>query len=410
MTTELPFAGGVQAGAWTACIKAWRGLRAGHTSPKFAVRSLLFLYHRKMAPKKKQTQNSKQQKKSKNGGGNGKAQPASRSQATHVLAQGVAGPATQVFGSDVTFDGRRGLKATDPVHLPLPRPVAPYTVIRINKRFSSNHRILVFGTYRNTVNPNNDDSWSMVCCAGTSATTGAIGGSTTNWKVWFMPSLAQQGLTLVPAAYTVQCMNPAALQSTSGIAYASMTRQQLNWYESGLTGAAFEDQLIQVNPPRLLSAAKLSLRGVEADLMPASMSQLSEFRPATVSNTSAGSGADGDVQFNSAGTDVSHIQPDGFLPVYVVNPTPITLEFLVTVEYRVRFNVGNLAAASHRQYPHAPLNVWDRAVQAANNLGHGVRDIAEVVANAGQAYNAASEAAGALRAAAKGASLAAAAA
>lgn len=319
-----------------------------------------------------------------------------RTQATKVLAQGVAKVTPQPFSSDVTFDAGQGLDATIPKHLPLPRPVAGYTVVRLTKRFTSGQALMVFGTFSNEFQASGQakpysSAWSQAIAVGTSSFGTTLNANTTNWDAFLMPGglFESAQASIVPAAYTIQIMNPEALQTTTGIVYGSVMRQKFMPTLLSRTGQTYRDQLIATNPPRLCSAAKLALRGVTVNLAPFNMSALADFRQTKQETTAAGAGVDGDVQFSSGGTAFLPVEAEGFQPAYVINPSSISLEYLVTVEYRVRFDPFNMAAASHKMYPSAPLSVWDQAVRMADNLGHGIRDIAEVVANNGEAVGAA---------------------
>lgn len=314
--------------------------------------------------------------------------PVTRASAPKVLAQGVAKVNPRPFESDVTYDTRLALNATVPMHLPLPRPVAPYTVVRTTKRFSTSDHTVLIGAYEQNGNETYHQlgpQWTNVCAVSTAALAGTVGSESTDWTVHCMPGLGgpnDGGITCTPAAITVQVMNPNALQTTSGTVYGTVLRQMPEWHGNiQMTVQNFLDNLIQVNPPRLMSAGKLSLRGVEAHCPPGNMSKLADFR--TPYNYVDGSTH----QFNELGANKIWIKNAGFMPILIYNSqgNPLNLEFLVTMEWRVRFDPANIAAASHRQYPSAPLQVWDRVLQTANGIGHGVHDIAETVANVGQA-------------------------
>jgi hypothetical protein len=78
-------------------------------------------------------------------------------------------------------------------------------------------------------------------------------------------------------------------------------------------------------------------------------------------------------------------EPTGWAPMLVSNPQRVNLEYLVTTEWRVRFDLLNPASAGHTHHPIHGDGEWDRLMKQANSLGHGVQDIAETVANVGQA-------------------------
>ena len=77
-------------------------------------------------------------------------------------------------------------------------------------------------------------------------------------------------------------------------------------------------------------------------------------------------------------------QPTGWSPIMVVNSSKAQLEFLVTTEWRVRFDPFNPASASHTYHPVASDQTWGKLMSQAAAFGNGVMDIVEHVANAGQ--------------------------
>jgi hypothetical protein len=183
------------------------------------------------------------------------------------------------------------------------------------------------------------------------------------------------GATLVPSAYTVQLLNPQPLQTTEGILYfGRMTvmpdlSQRLSDRVETIRG-----QFIEYQAPRLLSAAKLSLRGVQCHAYPLEMSDVSAFRflqPETDGTATISANFDRKLA--------------GWTPIVLANPSEVPVEALVTVEYRLRFDLESVACASHRQHPVSSDRTWAKAVEEASRLTHGVTDIVEDVANAGMA-------------------------
>ena len=176
-------------------------------------------------------------------------------------------------------------------------------------------------------------------------------------------------------------MNPEALQTTTGIMYIGRCLTRLDLRGNGGTWVDLQNDLISFQAPRLLAAAKLTFKGVQVDGLVADMNELSNF--STVTEVS-------DTAFTWDGTAANRKSSavfGGFLPIYVLNPDGVGLRIQVTVEYRARFDPFSPAVASHQYHKPAPLSVWDRAVSTMQTLGHGVREIADVVATAGSAYN-----------------------
>lgn len=187
--------------------------------------------------------------------------------------------------------------------------------------------------------------------------------------------------TLCPARLSVQVMNPTALQTASGMLFLGRSSTQLDLAGRTETWNALAHSLVSFQQPRLCAASKLSLKGVQMDALPTDMNDLSEFMRI------GGNQDDDSFTWDAAGTSGAYM-PVGFTPLWVYNPSAETIQYLVTMEYRIRFDLTNPASSSHTYHPPAPVHVWDTAMRAAQTIGHGVRDIADVVANAGQAYRA----------------------
>jgi hypothetical protein len=268
-----------------------------------------------------------------------------------------------------------------PHHLPLPRAVGPYTVIRTTKRIKTASNCIVFGTFQAGSNVAADyNHWTNICAVAARITDGAtvgpeynIGaGSNATSHIFDFTSLTN-ATTLCPSAFSVQLMNPEALQTTAGIVYEGVMHTQAVVNGRAETWNAYFDKFVQYQSPRLMSAGKLSLRGTQCSSYPLNMGEVARFTPIDVLT--------GDT-FTWA---VSQFAPSGWAPILVYNPGSVELEYLVTCEWRVRFDLDNPAAASHRHHPVASDHTWDRLMRSACALGNGVQDIAEVVANLGAA-------------------------
>jgi len=66
-----------------------------------------------------------------------------------------------------------------------------------------------------------------------------------------------------------------------------------------------------------------------------------------------------------------------------VNPTNAEIQLLIAVEWRVRFDVGNPAVASHSHHGVSSDASWDHHIRRATAALPGVVDIVEKVANTG---------------------------
>jgi hypothetical protein len=168
-------------------------------------------------------------------------------------------------------------------------------------------------------------------------------------------------------------MCPTALQTASGIVYAGVSQTQIKTVNETRTWADLAEQFVEFQSPRVLTAGKLALRGVQINSYPLNMDSVSSFRRLQQIG-------------NVATTQVPGFQTGdfaGFAPIVIFNPSEADLELLVTVEMRLRFDFGHPAASSHKAYPVASDSTWNTMMQKAVALGNGVMDIAEGVANLG---------------------------
>jgi hypothetical protein len=302
----------------------------------------------------------------------------SRSNASTVLAQGVGALPSRPFGS---IRARPSLACWDaklPQHLSLPRAVGPYTTVRTTKRIRTDSACMIFGTFKRPESTSlNTAEWSNVCAVGSVDASLAVNASPANARMWTSPlsffSAGTSGATCVPSAMTVQVLNPEPLQITTGIIYAGVMSTQAAIGGRTASWTSWFDSFVNFMSPRLLSAAKLSLRGVQVSTYPLNMTPISEF-------TELFQRADGDVTYTEAVEE-----PTGWAPILVSNPGQVALEYLVTTEWRVRFDLINPASAGHSHHPIHHDGDWDRLMKQATSFGHGVHDIVETVANVGQA-------------------------
>merc|ERR1711964_554575 len=127
----------------------------------------------------------------------------------------------------------------------------------------------------------------------------------------------------VPAAFSVQIMNPNALQTTSGIVYAGRSRQMVGLANKTDTWTQLANELVSYSNPRLMSAGKLALRGVQIDAVPFDMNAMSDFETRFASLAGPYTNSDESFRF------------DAMAPIYVYNPEAIVLQYLVCCEWRV---------------------------------------------------------------------------
>lgn len=325
-------------------------------------------------------------KKPKNKRGPGRG-PGLRSHADRVWGQGVGAITNSPFGNRsnrVARNPRFSLDVWDaklPMHLPLPRPVGPYLTLRLTKAFGSSDEVHIFGTYKDYQSPTGITHWSDICCISTGPA-GSLGPISSARSHKFPSMGLNTNVTWVPSAITVQAMNPNAVGTSKGIMFAGVSQTQLPLGNEVATWESVADSFISYQKPRVLSAGKLALRGVQISSYPLNMSELANF------TTMAAPEAEGDFNWTK------EVTPVGFAPIVFVNAgttdsegviTRETIEFVVTTEYRVRFDFNHPASAAHVQHPIASDATWNSLMQKAVSLGHGVMDIADVVADLGQA-------------------------
>lgn len=261
-----------------------------------------------------------------------------------------------------------GLDAFQDFHVPLPRAVAPYLVVRTVRAFSTNDPFIMFGTSKVLNGGSSHGEWNNVIAHSNPDGTNALAGA--DWKRWTVgiPGIEAGGMMeCVPAAYSVQVMNDSALQSASGVFYMGRAKGTIDAPESTdtRTVAEFANTLISYAPPRILTGSKLALGAVQANLTPSNLVELGDFESITsyVDNTGAAWG--------------EAFPFSGFNPAYLWNPTSQQLQFLVAVEWRVRPSPFNPMASAVSHHPPSTDNFWNDLIKAGSDIGHGVIDLAE---------------------------------
>lgn len=278
----------------------------------------------------------------------------------------------------------RALNALDPHHLALPRPVGPYTVVRTNTIVQSNRAVAFFCP--EMVVEDGHARWTHVLGRISNLDANNPINATDNCLVVNRASdFFGSAVTMVPSAFTVQIMNPEALQTTKGIVYIGRSTAQYKLANDTRTWNELAGQFVSFMNPRLCSAGKLALRGVKVDSYPLNMSEFSNFCPeAPIS----GSAPLQNMTWDGSGTDANTDgEPSAFAPIVVYNPNAVDMQYLITVEWRVRFDPAAAAAASHMFHKSTPMSVWDSVISSASSIGHGAMDIADVVAQVGTAMN-----------------------
>jgi len=352
-----------------------------------------------------------------------KRKPSKRStRRLDAIVPGVGVTTKSAFGSNGSARSRSSpvslacWDALNPRHLSLPRAVGPYTVIRLTKTFSTSDAVVIIGTFREQYLAETKDgtgNWSTTCamsCAESELGKYIKPQGPVNQAIWsaykFDTLEGMERAQVTPSAITVQVMNANPLQTTGGLVYGGVLKTMLKESNrANITPGDLKSGIIATQAPRLMSMPKLGLRGVKVQSYPMNMSQLADFQ--IISDSQFQDGAERSTNFawgthNSGLADPTHdlpINPSGFAPIMFVrdgDPTPGSpdvLTFQVTTEFRVRFDLSNVASASHTHHKVSTDSHWDRLTKVASDAGHGVLDIADSQAVRGAAYSAAEAAA-----------------
>lgn len=281
---------------------------------------------------------------------------------------------------------RHAFNALSPCHLPLPRAVGGYTTIRTTDIINTSTKAIMFGCFKGPGQEFTETTWTTSVAVIPRAMTDPIGDLTAPGNAYFYSSealaaSALDGARMVPAAITVQVMNGDALQTTNGIAYVGRSKTVLDLMGDPRSWDAVLKQLVSYSAPRLCSAGKLALRGVQVNAVPNNLSVLSDFVPRRIKQSGTYPWTE-----NADGSTISADQDfEGFAPIFVYNPDGIALKYLLTIEWRVRFDPFNPAYAGHTQHTPATEATWANAVQLEENKGSGVTDIVEDIAELGVA-------------------------
>ena len=318
-------------------------------------------------------------KRSTNGNGRGKKKNGGKARGPIKgfpgITQSVALSVNNAFGDTAKPQTViQGLDAFDSSHVPLPRAVGDYTVVRTTEVFSSKSEFNLLGPVKlgNHPGSRSSDAWSNICClrSNPTITNGAYSINTTSgtYPVTFSSmgaGTSWQDARLTPAAFTVKVMNPEALQTTSGMVYIGRARQMLNPGGSTRTWDELANELISYSSPELCAAGRLALRGVKVDAVPYDMNSLADFRPLDQFTNTPFTWTNDEAMF------------DGFAPIFVYNPNNVELPLMMCCEWRVRFDPSNPAYATHTYHRPSTPGYWDRVQRIGSALGNGVMDLAE---------------------------------
>lgn len=277
--------------------------------------------------------------------------------------------------------------AFDSSHAALPRSVGPYTVVKTTMIHKTTAKSIMVGTFVDnkasaTVNP----CWSNYVIAESAGSDSHVIGSDGGTKFFGIPPPGEPAYATsstnqcCPAAISVQVMGNKSLNSAQGQLAAAVVPANMDLRGSTKTWPEIQAQFISYFRPRLLSGGKLALRGVQMNSHPLNMADVSDFRPMH---------SNADITVGVPWSTASAVAPEGWAPMFIANPDQSDITLLVTVEWRVRFNIGNPAASSHQHHGVTSDRTWDDHIRAAVKVLPGVLDIVENVAQRGMAMKAA---------------------
>lgn len=308
------------------------------------------------------------------------------------IKQGVGMVVKKPFGNGKSRSGRFGfaqrnkvtsrkaaLCALTNLHLPLPRAVGAYTVCKTTTIVDSSRSVMIFGTFKGNRLNYSDSAWLDTVAVGSANAANPVN-ATSNAGFWPDTALGSDGFSsarMVPAAITVQVMCPKNLQQADGILYIGRSKQVLELMGDTRTWTALANELVSFSAPRLCSAGKLALRGVKVDAIPYNMSQLADFGPRALISTTPF-----DKTWNEGSFEANF---EGFAPIFCYNVNNVDMQYLVTVEWRTRFDPGNPAYSGHTYHPVATDSCWNETVKGMESEGHGVVDMAEGIVDFGDA-------------------------
>ena len=256
-------------------------------------------------------------------------------------------------------------------------------IIRTSETFSNNSEVSIFGAFHRNGQEDTHGWTSQFCAQSFDAAVAMNGTNNALGRTYSaMNAAAWDFAECVPAAVTVQVINPEALQTTAGTVFAGRLRTLPSMIDRSITWRDFANNFLSYNAPRVCSAAKLALRGIQMDGAPYDMSSLASFQPrkTTLGGAYSWDGTTTDVKDNS---DV-----DGFGPMIVYNQGSggirPNLTYIVTPEWPGRSAPSNPAQPAAQCYPPPSHTPPSPAIKALDDVGNGAVDIVERVAAAGQ--------------------------
>lgn len=268
---------------------------------------------------------------------------------------------------------RHGLNAFHPLHVPLPMSTGKYTVIRTSAVFNSNSYLTLVGAMgydQAGSHAYNTPVWSNYCALSMDNDTNNL---TDQWGVHTLPpptGADTSGLSeCVPAAVSVQVLNPTSLNNAAGVVYLGRCATTLSQPSAG-TGTAGElaNSLISYAQPKSISGATLAMKNQQINLVPANINELNDFR-------SIGPPSTDTAVTPTALTWGNTLDFAGFKPAYIINPNKENLTYRLCIEWRVRLSPLNPMHMVQQTHPPTSHDTWHKIISTAESMGHGVEDV-----------------------------------
>lgn len=291
------------------------------------------------------------------------------------IVQGVGAPLLRKNAMGAIKVGVHGaFNAFSQTHMPLPRAVGGYTVIRTVGVLTSNAQVALFGP-TSIQDTTRGAMWSSIYAVTSVAEGTAVRGAS-NAYVASMDSLTNAGLDdalLTPAAFSVQIMNGGAISSTSGMYFMGRAPNQLIIRDQPETWNSMANSLLNYAGARQCSAAKLAFRGVQADAVPYDMNALADFTPRKTDTSGAET-------LDSTSTRAFR----GFNPIWVFNMNKVETTYMVCIEWRCRFDATeNPAASNHHTFPPTTDAAWAAAIKQLEHSAP-IKDMVETMSGSGR--------------------------
>lgn len=256
------------------------------------------------------------------------------------------------------------LNARHGAHLPLPRAVGPYAVIRRTHTIAMTQRFGLFGPMK-AVDSFGVPNWTT--CIGVldlqaDSTIGTNGNAVL--RSWLAGNLI--GAEAVPAAFTVRVLCSAPYNTAAGIVYIGQCKQKIHLGSyTATTWTQLAQNLVAFAGTTGVPVPSLLTHPRQVHAVPGDLATMTDFEPLM-------SGGEGAVTISS---QFSH-EFAGLLPIYVYNPNTASLQLEITTEWRMRFPQDSPMQTAMQLHPPSSERTWYQAI--SDTLDSGVHVAEEI--------------------------------